>query len=157
SLAAFPNDGQALLYRYGRITLVPNLGLGPGALATYGTAVNNKGVAVGFEKDAPSDGPAFPFLFDANGQVTSLPVLFGSGKAYDINNNGFVTGLAGFARGQTPSAVFLYDGQNIRTIGPVSSIFGPPNIGFGLNDRNEVVGVISEHAFYYDGVKITDL
>jgi probable HAF family extracellular repeat protein len=160
---ALPNtatNSQAFLYRNGRITLIPNPNLGPQPLATYGSAVNNKGIAVGFQKLAPAAGPSVPFLFNAKGKITPLPVLLGSGRAFYINDNGYVTGIAGASRQPaniTQSQVFLYDGRTIRGIGPVSGHDGPANIGFGLNDRNEVVGVISEHAFYYNGVSVADL
>ena len=69
---------QALLYRHGRIVLIdPGLVIPPGdvAIAAYGSAVNNKGLAVGFEKDAPSQGPLIPFLFNAKGKIKQLPTL----------------------------------------------------------------------------------
>jgi probable HAF family extracellular repeat protein len=150
------------LYRNGRITLVNPPLIAPNGIvreAAYGSAVNNKGIAVGFVKDAPFAGPSVPFLFDAKGKITPLPVLLGSGRAFDINDNGYVTGFSGGSRqgGTTQSQVFLYDGRTIRGIGPVSAFDSPLNIGFGLNERNEVVGVISEHAFYYNGISIADL
>jgi probable HAF family extracellular repeat protein len=154
-------SGQAFLYRNGRITLIPNPNLGAEPGATYGTAVNNKGIAVGFQKNGPTTGPSFPFLFNAKGNITPLPVLMRSGRAFDINDNGYVTGIAGASRavGSGFSQVFLYDGRTIRGIGPVSVSegVGLGNTGFGLNDRNEVVGVISDHAFYYNGVSVADL
>jgi probable HAF family extracellular repeat protein len=152
---------QAFLYRNGRITLIPNPNLTPFGYggSTYGSAVNTRGIAVGFQKDPEGSGPSAPFLFNAKGKITPLPVLLRSGRAYDINDNGYVTGLAGVSHvvNSLHSQVFLYDGRTIRGIGPVSEIGGPLNIGFGLNDRNEVVGVISGHAFYYNGIGIADL
>ena len=65
---------------------------------------------------------------------------------------------------QGKTQVFLYNGHTVRGIGPVSTFQGPiedlaaaDNTGYGLNDRNEVVGVISGHAFYYNGISIADL
>jgi probable HAF family extracellular repeat protein len=158
---------QALHYRHGRITLVdPYLVISPGvgAVGAYGSAVNNKGVAAAFEKDATTDSPSVPFLFNAEGKTTQLPVLLGSGRAFAINDNGYVTGLDGGVKasaGQGRSQVFLYDGRTITGIGPIADPFsGPvsgPNIGYGLNEHNDVVGVISQHAFYYNGTSIADL
>ena len=162
AIAGFPIRrpvGEAFLYRHGRITLVnpalhnPIAG-GPGP--SYGTAVNDKGIAVGFNANVPSDEPSVPFLFNAKGQITQLPVLLNSGRPFAINDNGYVTGLAGGFRGNRQNQVFHYDGHTIRGIGPVSP-FTPVNVGYGLNEHNEVVGVISGHAFYYNGISIADL
>jgi probable HAF family extracellular repeat protein len=161
--SVFVPRSQAFLYRNGRITLIPNPNLTPFGLGgpTYGTAVNNKGIAVGFQKAPLAAGPSAPFLFNAKGKITPLPVLMRSGRAYDINDNGYVTGIAGASHvvNSLQSQVFLYDGRTIRGIGPVSESGGAGrgNTGFGLNERNEVVGVISEHAFYYNGVSVADL
>jgi probable HAF family extracellular repeat protein len=159
AIAGFPlrHGGQALLYRHGRM-LIPNPQLGYEPGPTYGTAVNNKGIAVGFQKDAPSVGPSVPFLFNAKGKITQLPALLGSGRAFAINDSGYVTGLAGGAPpNHVGSQVFLYDGHTIRGIGPVGAPLTPWNIGFGLNEHNEVVGVISHHAFYFNGITVADL
>ena len=32
-----------------------------------------------------------------------------------------------------------------------------PTVGYGLNKHNQVVGVISGHAFYYNGISVADL
>jgi probable HAF family extracellular repeat protein len=151
---------QALLYRHGRIALIdPHLVINgaPVSEGAYGSAVNNKGLAVGFEKDATADGPSVPFLFNAKGKITQLPVLFNSGRAFAINDNGYVTGLFGAAHASLgKSQVFLYDGHTTSGIGPINDAFGL-NVGYGLNDRNEVVGVISGHAFFYNGISIADI
>jgi hypothetical protein len=96
------------------------------SFGAYGSAVNDKGIAVGFVKDAPAAGPSAPFLFNAKGKITPLPVLLGSGRAFAINDNGYVTGLAGsFVSSRARYQVFLYNGRTISGIGPVSEIGAP--------------------------------
>jgi probable HAF family extracellular repeat protein len=162
---------HAFLYSKGAMTDIGSLGGYSGA-----TAINGKGMIVGFSSDLPN-GRAHAFLY-ANGMMTDIdPSLdFSKSESYarDINNRGRIVGEF-LSDDQSGTHAFLYSKGVFTDLGSADS---PYTVALGLNDRGQVVGIkdipyedtcfdpeqgtipctkYKQHAFIYERGHITDL
>jgi probable HAF family extracellular repeat protein len=135
----------------------------PGAdetLESFGTAINDAGVVVGYTVFAAIGLLHHAFVL-RDGQMEDLGVIGGDGsQAFAINVHGDITGRSTTAPATEMSA-FLYSQGAMRSIGPVGST------GHGINASGWVVGSFRScdldgnnpvgHAFLYDGSSLLDL
>jgi probable HAF family extracellular repeat protein len=124
---------------------------------SYGTGINDSGVAVGGSSLANGQGRAF---LEQNGTMSSLGTLTGGtwSAAYGVNNNNKVVGSSTITGGNTRA--FVWDVQTgMQAIGTLG---GANSYGMGINDAGAVVGASSIssgylHAFLYASGVLQDL
>jgi len=128
-----------------------------GGPSSYGTALNNAGLAVGFADTPSRDWHAF--LYTPGEALKDLGTLGGKvSYASGINNLGQVAGTAMVADGSRHA--FLYDSN--KGMVDLGTIGGRYSSATAINDKGVVVGTSETkdrrwHAFVYEGGKMTDL
>jgi len=127
---------------------------GPGS---YGTAINNAGLAVGFADTSNGDWHAF--LYTPGEALKDLGTLGGKvSYASGINNSGQVVGTAMISDGSRHA--FLYDSQT--GMSDLGTLGGRYSSATAINDQGVVVGASETkdrrwHAFMHDGKQMVDL
>ncbi|MBC3916669.1 HAF repeat-containing protein [Undibacterium sp. CY18W] len=128
-----------------------------GGPSSYGAAINNAGLAVGFADTPNRDWHAF--LYTPGEALKDLGTLGGKvSYASGINNLGQVTGTAMIADGSRHA--FFYD--SARGMVDLGTIGGRYSSATAINDKGVVVGASETkdrrwHAFVHDGSKMVDL
>jgi len=180
------NSGQAVGYSYldyinrhafqfsnGVVTDIGSFGGYSGA-----TAINDKGMIVGFASDL-YNGRAHAFFY-TNGVMKDIdpvaPLDFSRSESYarDINKNGDVVGEF-LTKDQSAFHGFLYSNGVFTDLGSEGS---PETVPFGINDQGQIVGIkhdpyndvcfdpefgfvpcikYEQHAFFYAKGKIINL
>lgn len=154
-------NGHAALWDDGVITDLGTLG-GP---ASYGVALNNSGLAVGYSTTAAAttcpSGIISPnchaFLWDGT-TMHDLGTLGGDfSSPTAISSNGRVTGRSTIASGEWHA--FYWDGTTMTDLGTLG---GQNSIGYDVDAGGHVAGFSqaadgSSHAFEWDGAVMTDL
>jgi probable HAF family extracellular repeat protein len=168
-------NGQAFIYRSGKMHLLGTLGGSQFVKFSYATCINNSGEVTG-GSTIPS--PAF------YEHVTVHAFLYGGGKMRDlgtlgnaaysinhhsaassINDRGQVVGESDIPPGSFFNHAFLYSGGTMRDLGALGS---DPSTTYSsascINDHAQIVGSSATtpysgnyHAFLYSGTKMLDL
>ena len=146
---------HAFLYsRAGGMQLIGTLG----GDNSNGTALNDRGDAVGFS-DLANDDEWHAFLYRAGEPIKDLGTLGGKvSYANAINNRGQVVGAAADKNGYRRA--FLYD--EARGMTDIGTLGGQVSAATAINDSGMIAGASETadrrwHAFVYDGKRMTDL
>ncbi|MGZ5575411.1 MAG: DUF3466 family protein [Methylobacter sp.] len=164
---------HAFLYSNGVVTDIGSFGGYSGA-----TAINDKGMIVGFASDL-YNGRAHAFFY-SNGVMKDIdpiaPLNFSRSESYawDINKNGDVVGEF-LTQDQSAFHGFLYSNGVFTDLGFEGS---PETVPFGINDQRQIVGIkndpyndvcfdpvlgsvpcikYEQHAFFYAKGKVINL
>ena len=105
--------------------------------STVGHAINNEGQIVGTGSIATATTLLFHAFIWQSGKMTDLGPNLGQTEAFGINDNGVVVGLAGGLR------ACLWDKGQFRDLSEGWSR------AWGINNRNQVVGLSHEEQFKY--------
>jgi hypothetical protein len=138
-----------------------------GYTASRAMGINNLGEVVGRFYNADSDtGGAInrqAFVWDPVNGAALLQTLSGESSAWDINDNGFVSGYSYNAGGKQRAVLWDLDEGTLDDIGglrnPATGVYGESSTGYNLNSLNRLVGsadipnaegtFVPFHAFVY--------
>jgi probable HAF family extracellular repeat protein len=160
-------DGQshAFLFRNGGLI---DLGTLPGGTSSRAVAINDRGDVVG-ESGINAYGPQFReftqgFIWQ-DGGMRSLGALFcrcsynvryGTSRAAAVNENGTIAGDSQTIRGESFTHAVLWSGAEMYDL--AASIGGQPlSRAYDVNEINEVVGSMNDHAFLTREGRVEDL
>lgn len=146
---------HAFLYR--NATLF-DLGTLPGGTESRGTAINDYGDVVGYS-GVNAYGPQFReytqgFVWQ-NGAMRALGALYcpcsfnvryGTSRAFAVSNSGSVAGDSQTVRGETFRHAFVWQENLMHDLGAQLNAL-ETSLAYGINDINEVVGVVNNRAF----------
>ena len=131
-----------------------------GEIGTFGQAasaamdINDRGQVVGSYGPAEEDGRGFLWI---GGRMRDLGTLPGAttSLAWAINNRGQITGLSGYTLGGTNEIhAYLWERGTMTDLGTMGSGF---SVGYGINDRGQIVGVSRTAAFVWENGVMTAL
>jgi len=154
-----PNEGSseynAFLYKDGVLNNLGTLGTGN---YSYAHAINESGQVAGHSHTNGTGTTSEAFIYE-NGSMTSIGTLGGkSAGAFDINDNGIITGTSTTA--STDTQGFIYQDGVMTSLGSLDGT------GYSearaINNKNQIVGnSLSEngnyHTFLYEDGIMQDL
>mgnify|MGYP000926060534 CR=1 FL=1 len=126
---------HAFLYADGKMTDLGTLG----GIHSFGTALNDQRVVVGYAEVENRDLHAFRWT---NGSITDLGTLPGAGStswAYDVNEAGQVVGAAEVLSPRGGTHAVLWQDGSIKDLGVLPGDGGSE--AWSINDRGEIFGV----------------
>lgn len=140
-----PSGAQATVWQNGQATAIGSLGGGE----SYGSAINNAGVAAGSSTNA--DGQGHAFLYDGGWTDIGADLNMGWSAALDVSGTNQVAGYGEIAPGVFRGFVWANGAATqLGTFGGASSY------AFGINASGTVAGHAqtasgASHAFLFDG------
>jgi uncharacterized membrane protein len=118
-----------------------------GYTASRAMGINNLGEVVGRFYNTDAAGNAVnrqAFVWDYTSGASLLRTLNGESSAWDINDNGFVTGYSYNAAGKQRGVLWDLVGGTIDDIGglrnPTTGVYGESSTCYNINDLDQVVG-----------------
>jgi len=127
-------------------------------LATFFTALNNNGDAVGYTGNSILD---FQAVLYSGGSAQVLGVLGGdTSQAWGINDSGQVVGYSTYQDGSADLHAFLYQSGTMSDLGTLG---GSNSYAYGINNQGVIVGEAftagdaASHAYVFQNGAMVDL